>query len=35
MAAAAGALACTALGVIPSLPRRAEVEALVAGTADG
>jgi len=31
MAAAAGALACTTLGVIPSLPHRAKVEALVAG----
>lgn len=30
-AAAAGALTCTRLGVIPALPRRAEVEALVQG----
>ena len=31
-AAAAGALACTRLGVVPSLPRAAEVEALLAGS---
>ncbi|MFN2490635.1 MAG: ribokinase [Actinomycetota bacterium] len=30
-AVAAGALACTKLGVIPSLPRRADVEALLTG----
>jgi sugar/nucleoside kinase (ribokinase family) len=30
-ATAAGALACTVVGAVPSLPRRAQVEALLAG----
>jgi ribokinase len=34
-AAAAGALACTRLGVIPALPRRVEVEALLADAGGG